>query len=157
MNQVKQLLSLADDLFRHDADHLGTTYASRRRAVSTAYYAVFHALARCCAGELLAGEEQFSDNYVRVYRALDHGPLKTAFNSHPLIDNQGLRALGGLVVRLQGERHRADYLPDQRVFTPAQCKELIDIAKTAVEDLTGLSSQNRRTLAVALLFKNRPS
>ena len=156
MTLVEQLLTLADDLLRIDHDNLGYLYAPRRRSVSTAYYAVFHALARCCAEELLGETDRLSKDYERVYRALDHGPLRKAFESAPLKNNPRLSEIGDHVVRLQSERHRADYLPDKRVFTPAQCKELIDTAKIVVELLEGLSSQDRRTLSVHLLFKNRP-
>jgi hypothetical protein len=156
MTFVQQLLSLADDLRRIDLDHLGLSYASRRRAVSTAYYAVFHALAGCCADELLGGTDRYSTDYERVYRALDHGPLRTAFANQPLKDNPKLNEIGGHVARLQSERHRADYFPGKRLFTPAQCMELIDIAKTVVELLDSLDAKDRRMLAVSLLFKNRP-
>jgi uncharacterized protein (UPF0332 family) len=106
---VGRLLDLADQMVREGSG----SSAIRRRAVSTAYYAVFHALAKSCASILLPSVGRNSEIYERVYRALDHGPLKNAFMTKegPLKDRQTLRKIGDRVVRLQSERHRADYLP----------------------------------------------
>jgi hypothetical protein len=129
----------------------------KRRAVSTAYYAVFHALARCCADELWGAADRSSREYERVYRALDHGPLRSAFASAPLKDNPMLAEIGGYVLTLQSARHHADYSPPGKLFTPAQCEELIQTAWTAITLLDDLDSKDRRMLSVYLLFKNRPS
>jgi uncharacterized protein (UPF0332 family) len=147
------MLSLADKL-REDGARSATL---KRRSVSTAYYAVFHALARCCADELLGKADRSSKDYERVYRALDHGPLKSAFKAEPLNDNPALNAIGALVAALQSARHRADYLPPGKLFNQAECRELIETAKTAVDLLDQLGPKDRRMLAVHLLFKNRLS
>ena len=47
------------------------TQANLRRAVSTAYYAVFHSLARTTA-DLLLGRKH-DDAWHHMYRALEHG------------------------------------------------------------------------------------
>ncbi len=83
---VERLLSLAEDLQSQDV----RSAVFRRRAVSTAYYAVFHALARLCADELIGKNGRSSRDYERVYRALDHGPLKSAFERSPLKDDRRL-------------------------------------------------------------------
>ena len=44
-----------------------------RRAVSTAYYALFHGLAECCANELVGRNMRGQAAWVRTYRALNHG------------------------------------------------------------------------------------
>jgi uncharacterized protein (UPF0332 family) len=49
MTMVERLLALAEEL----ADKSGKSLTLKRRAVSTAYYAVFHTLAKLCADELL--------------------------------------------------------------------------------------------------------
>jgi hypothetical protein len=109
---VARLLDLADQLVRE-----GTrSSALRRRAVSTAYYAVFHALAKSGASILLPSMDRNSEVYERVYRALDHGPLKAAFmiKGGPLKERENLQEIGNRVVRLQSERHRADYCLQER-------------------------------------------
>jgi len=109
ITMVDRLLDLADQMVREGFE----SSATRRRAVSTAYYAVFHALAKSCASILLRSIDKHSDIYERVYRALDHGPLKNAFMTKdgPLKYRQTLRDIGELVIQLQSERHRADYTP----------------------------------------------
>jgi uncharacterized protein (UPF0332 family) len=153
---VARLLDLADQMVRE-----GTrSSALRRRAVSTAYYAVFHALAKSCASILLPSIDRNSTMYERVYRALDHGPLKTAFTTKdsPLLkDRKTLRNIGDLVVPLQTERHRADYLPPKtNIFSREEAKTLIDQARRAVREIEGLRDDDRVALATLLLFKSRP-
>src|SRR5215831_1344468 len=123
---VERLLDLADQLVREGR----RSSALRRRAVSTAYYAVFHALAKSCASILLPSMDRNSEIYERVYRALDHGPLKTAFmaKAGPLADRDSLQKIGNLVVRLQSERHRADYLPPNPSMFLDSAKKLVDQA-----------------------------
>lgn len=150
---VARLLDLAEDLRRSGA----RSSASRRRAVSTAYYAVFHALAKVCADVLVPAAGRDSVDYARVYRSLEHGSLKSAFRSVPLADRDVFRNLGDLVVRLQGERHRADYSPPvPNVFSTELADSLLAQARQAVSGIDGLNATDRRTLAVCLLFKARP-
>lgn len=156
MTMVERLLWLADQLSRQSAELKSPVV--ERRAVSTAYYAVFHALASLCTEELLDVDDgtKNASEYERVYRALDHGPLKTAFKSAPLKDLAPLNAIGERVVELQSERIRSDYLPSGRLYKKTECGRLVRSAKSTVEMITQLSANDRRTLAVYLIFKNRP-
>lgn len=150
---VQRMLSLADQLVREGK----RSSASKRRAVSSAYYAAFHAIARVCADELIGGDRS-EDIYVRVDRALDHGVLKTAFSAPPLKGLPEFKVIGDGIVRLRSERWKADYLPPQKtvLFTAAQAEELIALARHTVTAVETLSSSQRRTLATSLLFKSRP-
>ncbi len=156
MTMAEQLLQLAKQMSYMDTPVLSV---ARRRAVSTAYYAVFHAIAELCARDILPdrdGPDNFRE-FERVYRALEHGSLKNEFSKGPLKDNGQLKEIGELVVQLQSERHKADYLPFGSYgiggYTVAK---LIESAGLAMELLKNLDARDRRTLAVALLFKNRP-
>jgi len=142
MTMVERLMALAEEL----AEKSGRGLTLKRRAVSTAYYAVFHALAGLCA-----------DDYIRVYRSLEHGTLKTAFNAPPLNRVGTLQKIGSSVVELQSERIRSDYLPSHALYTKDQCRALVELAKSAITAIAALSQSDRRSLAVVLLFKNRPS
>ena len=77
-----------DDLIRI-AEHLASggvgggigrpVQAELRRAVSATYYALFHALARCCANMLVGVATPASRSqqaWTQVYRALEHGHAK---------------------------------------------------------------------------------
>ena len=135
--------------------------AFRRRAISTAYYAVFHAIARLCADYVTHGATRSSPEYVRAYRALDHGSLKAAFAQTPLRDDRALLELGRIVVRLQADRHKADYHPPfSALFGPTETREIVSSARQVVGGLARLSTDDRdrcRLLATCLLFKERRS
>jgi uncharacterized protein (UPF0332 family) len=147
---ISRLLDAADLLLAEGR----RSGAFRRRAVSTAYYAVFHSLAKLSAGALLSDDK--TDEYIRVYRALDHGPLKNAFATGPLKERDALREIGNIVILLQSERHKADYLPPTKgVFSAKRARELVDQARDVVAAIDQLDLADRRTLAAYLLFKNR--
>jgi hypothetical protein len=113
-------------------------------------------LARLCADELLGKTGRSSQEYERVYRSLDHGPLKTAFERNPLKEYPILREIGNYVVALQSARHKADYSPPKRdLLRREECRQLIETARTTIERLRSLEQAERRTLAVHLLFKSR--
>jgi uncharacterized protein (UPF0332 family) len=156
ITMVGRLLDLADQLVQEGIAMRSP--ALRRRAVSTAYYAVFHSLAKSCASTLLPSSDKDSEVYERVYRALDHGPLKAAFTTKdgPVKHRESLRRIGNLVVRLQSERHRADYLPPKRGMFRANAMDLIDQARLAVSEIERLSDDDRIAMATLLLFKSRP-
>jgi len=152
MTMAERLLALAEDMALRGAHSL----TAKRRAVSTAYYAVFHEIASLCADEILPNENKRSIEFERVYRALEHSSLKNEFRKSPLATNAQLRPIGDLVAELQIERHKSDYLPTQHLYSVKACSELLKSANLAIRLLKRLSKQDRRTLAVSLLFKNRP-
>ncbi len=61
--------------------------ANLRRAVSTAYYAVFHCLADAAAN-LFVGRSRGSA-WPRVYRALEHGKAKSACGHWSCLSEEG--------------------------------------------------------------------
>lgn len=153
-SMVDRLLAAADTLIQTRP----RSAAYRRRAVSTAYYAVFHALAKICAETLLPDVRQTEEEYSRVYRALDHGPLRNAFAQAPLKDHPEVKKIGPIIVRLQNERHRADYAPpDKDIFAMTEVEELAAQAKFVVTQLRKLDAVSRRNLATCLLFRDRKS
>ena len=150
---VERFLASAEDLLKARSG----SAAYRRRAISAAYYAVFHSLAKLCA-ETLLPEGGVEEDVMRVYRALDHGPLRNAFSQSPLKDHAELKEIGALVLVLQNERHRADYLPpDSKLFPEAEVRQLVAQARIAVTRIEALDSAGRRMLATCLLFKERKS
>src|SRR5712691_2344642 len=152
VTMVSRLLDAADKLLEEGP----RSSAFKRRAVSTAYYAVFHALAKACADSLLPSRDRNSEEYSRVYRALEHGSLKGAFAKGPLQDRENLRKIGDLVVLLQSERHRADYLPPiKNGFSGREAKKLVDQARQAVAEINSLDLADCLTLAACLLFRSR--
>lgn len=151
---ASRLLDAADILLQHGLR--SSTF--RRRAVSTAYYAVFHAIDKLCADYVTRSAERKSDEYLRAYRALDHAPLKNAFNQAPLKDIPKLAKIGSTVVMLQTERHKADYMPPVAgLFSQDRAAELVRVAREAVFEIEAIkpSQDDCRTLATSLLFRER--
>ena len=132
--------------------------AFKRRAVSTAYYAVFHAVDKVCADYVTNGAKRSSEEYNRVYRALDHKQMKDAFAKSPMKDNEKLRGIGSAVISLQNERHRADYLPPiQNIFTDVRAAELVSMARETVRQIESIQPEQAeyQMLALNILFKER--
>ena len=151
-----RLLEAAQNLL----DNGGHSSAFRRRAVSTAYYAVFHAVDKLCADYVTHSASRTSDEYGRAYRALDHGSLKNAFKQTPLKDIENLSKIGTIIVTLQTERHDADYKPPiPGLFPKDRVDVLINMAREAIVEIEAMkvSHQDCRILATSLLFKERKS
>jgi hypothetical protein len=96
--------------------------ASLRRAISTAYYALFHFLIRESVRQI--GPSLSEDNFNRVYRWFDHGAMyrvAKAFseevvripNSKDMLvqGGRGIQFIAESFVYLQELRHMADYDP----------------------------------------------
>lgn len=88
--------------------------ARLRRAISTAYYAMFHALAESNANTLIGASNDLrnSPEWVRTYRSLDHGRarsqmISTTINQFP----DRIFDFAETFVYLQELRHDADYNP----------------------------------------------
>src|SRR6266496_5682267 len=105
------LLSLARHLV--DRNPGAPVEADLRRAVSTAYYALFHLLVHESTMRLIAVAGMRS----RVGRAFDHGVMKTVCKDYTSLTvnpagqpvPQQIRDIASAFVELQEARHRADY------------------------------------------------
>jgi uncharacterized protein (UPF0332 family) len=85
--------------------------AEVRRAVSTAYYALFHALAKNAADVLVGvGRSRANEAWVHVYRALDHGFAKNACQQTRTVPATFV-ACADEFIELQEARHKVDYDP----------------------------------------------
>ncbi|MBL8292566.1 MAG: hypothetical protein JNN08_12055 [Bryobacterales bacterium] len=124
-------MAFHDDLLQQ-AHHLARLdrrrpkQASLRRAVSAAYYALFHYL----IAEAVACwriEEQ-RDTLARVF---EHGKMKNAcINCRST--NADVRAVASAFVELQSARHRADY-NNAVQWTRIDTIEMIDVAERAFQ------------------------
>lgn len=151
-----RMMEAADTLLREGR----RSSAYRRRAISTAYYASFHAIARLCADHLSRGTSRDDPTYERIYRALEHGPMKEAFSESPLKDSEKLRKIGAGLTQLQAERFRADYMPPARgMFPYSKAEEMLDLARGVITDVESIriNTTECRMLAANLLFRDRRS
>ena len=129
-----------------------------RRAVGSAYYAIFHALASEGAS-LLVGQEAAAAQtatWLCVYRALDHGAARRALadRSWLAMTTEPNRTLAERFVEMQAMRHLADYDPTA-AFSVDQIADRIDLAEMAVEGWLATPAEERLGFCVRLLFRNR--
>lgn len=103
--------------------------ADLRRAISNAYYGVFHAVVTAAADDFVGRTKRQTPRYALVYRSIDHGSLRglctnvektTLPKKYIKYEPRGgfgpdLTALATAVVELQEKRHAADYDPLFRV------------------------------------------
>jgi uncharacterized protein (UPF0332 family) len=130
--------------------------ADLRRAVSTAYYALFHAIAKDAADLLVGvGAERSDKAWEQIYRSLQHGEAKNACEGYRnLMPEPPFKFCAATFVTLQQKRHEADYDPSFRILR-TEAIELIDLAELAIANLKASPKQDRREFAVALLMKRR--
>ncbi len=130
--------------------------ADLRRAVSTAYYALFHAMAKDAADVLVGvGPDRPDKAWAQVYRALQHGDAK---NACAQVRKLGFPATivtcADTFVTLQESRHSADYDPDHRVLR-ADAISAIKQANNAIDALLSTPRKDRRAFSVLLLLRRR--
>ena len=132
--------------------------ADLRRAISTAYYALFHALAKDAADLLVGvGPNRPDKAWSHLYRSLQHGDAKAACEAARAMNFPAqIKDCASPFVELQRLRHDADYDPDQN-YLRADAKEAIKDAEDAVAALKATPKRDRRAFAVQLLHKKRRS
>ena len=142
MSFSTDLLQQAAELLRKEAKR--PRQASLRRAVSAAYYALFHLLTDEAAKLLVSGPQRAVLRQC-LRRAFAHGAMKTVSNDfgRGVPSRQFLPALAGAAVPgalrqvatafvgLQQARHEADY-DHLRTYTKAEAVDVVQQAHGAV-------------------------
>ena len=130
------------------------------RAVSTAYYAMFHCLAACCANTIVggAGSDRSNPAWIQTYRALKHGTARDRARNRQYIAKfpPDIRSFADKFVEMQEKRHKADY--DPTVNFP-KLDVLSDIASVeeAIRRFNQSPIKDRRAFAVFVLLDLRNS
>jgi ATP phosphoribosyltransferase regulatory subunit HisZ len=139
-----------------------------RRAISSAYYAVFHALLTAAADEFVGKTKHASPEYALLYRSINHGWLRSLcdglkgaqptkrFASYAPAGGFGpnIQALSLAVIDLQEKRHAADYDPSIRVKT-ADALLTIRTGRSALARFNRASSARRKRFLALLAFPPR--
>lgn len=132
--------------------------ANLRRAVSTAYYAMFHCLALCCADLLVGGEgsNRSEPAWRQVYRALEHGAARQRCNRADIIQKfpMEIREFADRFVGMQQKRHQADYAPEVDIHKDAVLQDIIAVAES-IAKFQQVPVKDRRAFAVYLLLPLR--
>ena len=131
-----------------------------RRAVSNAYYALFHALARTCA-DMLVGSSPASRRrraWRQTYRALNHGYARRQCDRRRLMSEfpMEIREFGVLFSDTQIMRHRAEYDPHASdEFRRTQVLRLIGEVERIISRFLSAPAADRREFAVYVLLPIR--
>jgi len=142
--------------------------ADLRRAISDAYYAVFHAVMTEVADDLVGSTQRHTPRYALVYRSVDHASLrrickdacKTSlpkpYSKYAPTGGFGddLKALATALVDLQEKRYLADYDP---LFRTSAADAALDVAKarTALARLKRANPTRRSVFLSLLVFPPR--
>jgi hypothetical protein len=134
-----------------------------RRAVSSAYYALFHALLSATAAAFVPAAQWKAR--VLFYRALDHGKTRERCKragQDPLPKEERsffemqafppeVRRFCNEFISLQNLRNHCDYDPEFKI-TKEDASDAIDAASQAIADLRGADEGPRRLFLSYLLF-----
>ena len=140
------------------------TDADLRRCISTAYYAVFHAVLTAGADRFFGAGNQDEVGYRVLHRAFDHGRMKSRCEqaAKPKLDTSEQERLGRTAFhadlrdfaqafkRLQASRERADYDPRSDP-TIAEAKAAIDDAERAIASFAAAPDDERSDLLALML------
>lgn len=142
--------------------------AQLRRAVSTAYYAVFHKVVQAGAERLMGSGSQGTAGYGLIYRSFNHGRMKSVCESlsvarlsKTLQQQLGrtavsleMRGFAAAFATLQEARHFADYDPAVR-FTLSDAADFIDKAEAAMATFDAITPGEKADVLALMLANPR--
>jgi hypothetical protein len=139
-----------------------------RRAVSSAYYGVFHATLSAAADEFVGVTRRTTSRYALIYRSVEHKDLRhlclemaravpsPRYTRHapPAGFGDDIRAFAKALLELQEKRYAADYDPAVRLRT-ADAILAVETAREALERFRRASPARRKAFLTLLLFQPR--
>jgi uncharacterized protein (UPF0332 family) len=142
--------------------------ADLRRAVSTAYFALFHAVLTAAADEFVGATRRTTARYGLVYRGIDHRGLRDlcseVVKQTPSARYARYQPAGGFgsniksfataLAELQEKRHAADYDPLMHVRR-ADAELAIRTARFALRRFEQVGAERREAFLSLLLFPPR--
>jgi hypothetical protein len=137
---------------------------SLREAIRISYYVVFQTICRICTEALSESkaEDIKSEDWLKIFRSFDHKDLR---NKLKAIDQDQtkvkkypyeIKKIAKNFSKLQDERMKADYDPSPFLIGYDEAIKLIKNTVLAAFELEKLSLSDKRSLAITLLFKDRP-
>ncbi len=129
-----------------------------KRALSTAYYAMFHALCRTCADCLIGGtgSARSEEAWRQAYRSVEHGFSKKQCKNQQVVAKfpKEIEDFASQFKTLQEKRHAADYDPVSR-FTRLDVETWINTAELSIRALNRAPLPDRRAFAAWTTMKSR--
>lgn len=166
MIRAERLLDQAERLIADGA--MRASQEDLRRAVSAAYYALFHQCLAAAADTLVGEAAPAPDLYALAYRSVDHRRLVDLCGEYAkpspsrryakhLPDgtrDEALVAYADMVLQLYQSRGLADYDPTWGVSASA-AKSALDTARSAFARFEAADPEKRRRFLVLLHFPPR--
>ena len=150
------LLQVALDLL--DAAERRRSSAHLRHALSTAYYAMFHSLARVSADRLIGHSRADPDRaaWQHVYRALQHQHARNqCLRSGAIaVQPENIELFAAQFARLQELRHQADYDP-AAVFDYAAVRQAVQLAAESIRRFEEAARAEQAAFAAWVLLAAR--
>ena len=139
-----------------------------RRAISNAYYAVFHAVMTEAADDFVGRKHRQTPRYALVYRSVEHrsllrlcedvrkGTLPGKYSMHEPAGGFGpeLRSFATMIKQLHEKRHEADYDPLVRVRR-SDAALAIETGREALVLFRRASATRRRAFLSLVVFSPR--
>ncbi|WP_139198846.1 hypothetical protein [Xaviernesmea oryzae] len=151
------LLKTAEDLIARK----NPRQSNLKRAVSTAYYALFHCLSESCANNLIT-KRNGKAAWRQSYRALQHSFAKKACDS--LNDRKQrvilekfpdeIQDFALQFYNMQLKRHEADYDPYSK-FQKSQVLTDLRATEAVIRGFEACSSAHRQAFTALVLFQRR--
>lgn len=143
-----------------DCNGSSPSEADRRRAVSTAYYALFHFTARSCVDVFMpSGKRPLARAKQQAYRSIDHRDVKNACTctKNPKFGAPiQIRRFADTFLTLNKYRERADYDPSvDGEFKLNHVIELIGECIDAMTEFRSADIDDRRAFAVQVCLKSK--
>jgi len=141
---------------------------SLRRAISSAYYGVFHFILTAVSDAFVGSSFRTKPRYALVYRSVDHGTLRSlcaevakptpSARYRPYVPSSGfgpdLKLFAEVVADLQSKRHQADYDPLQR-FQMRDARLAIETGRVAIARFKAAPEDSRKLFLTLLLCPPR--
>ncbi len=164
----EHLLEQADYLLQARNSLRQVRQADRRRAISSAYYAVFHLTLTAFADEFVGKSERKTVRYALAYRSLDHRALETLckviskeqipVKYSKFFPQNGVGAsiqeFAALFIELKEKRTSADYDPSHWIRI-ADAQTAISSARSAIIRFKASNLSRRKAFLTLLAFPPR--
>lgn len=161
------LLALADRVIA-PAGRGAPRQVDLRRAISSAYYSVFHEVLAAAADEFIGRSRRNEPAYTLAYRRVDHATLRdlctdvqktTLPSRYKRYEPDGgfpleLSQFAVFVIELQQRRHAADYDPMIRLKR-SDAETAVSAARSALTRFRSAPPQSKRVFLALLLFPPR--
>lgn len=139
----------------NNAPHGGPSREVVHRAISTAYYAVFHAI-NASNAEIRHGvptNAATAQTWTNTYRQMRHGFATRSLGQHLFYLTHHARSLANHLMNLKTARETADYDPN-RILTVGDANYWIGEARAALSALLTMTAADHQTFSNIVLTGN---